>query len=186
VSGGQAAGLLLGVEDLLDEKAGGGVEAVSVGALGDRQYFLSSLQAQLGGKGGERLYDLLPIHCSDAVQGAFRDEDASTAESGGGLRDGNGAKTGRVADEPKAVQEALGFDRPRRSIEGVHRSEVLGQRAEIGVVAGIGGVRRPPGNRLSSRMVVATESELVEELAYGVVEVFAGANAIRDTRQGLG
>ncbi len=123
---------------------------------------------------------------SDAVQGALRDEDAAAPEGSRGLGDSHRPKAGYLADEPEAVQKATRLDRPPRPAQAVDRCQVLGQRPEVGIVAGIPGRLRPLRDGLQARAIVASQRKLVEELAHGVAEVLALANTPRHALQGLG
>jgi len=64
--------------------------------------------------------------------------------------------------------------------------EVLPQGAEVGVVATIPHRLRALRDRLHARVIVAAHSELVEELADGVVEALTVTNASRHSGERLG
>jgi hypothetical protein len=52
---------------------------------------------------------------------------------------------------------------------------VLGQRAEVGIVARIPGRLRPLRDGLRAGAIVASQRELVEELAHDVAKTLSGA-----------
>ena len=149
------------------------------------QEALDGVVLELTGQRGERIDDLAAVHGSNAVQGTLRDEDAATPEGRRGLGDRNRTKTGHLADEPEAIQEARGLDRPFRPTQIVDRREVLGQGTEVGVVAGDAGRLRPLCDGLCPRAIVSSQRELVEELAHCVAEVLARKDTLRHPREGL-
>jgi hypothetical protein len=68
----------------------------------------------------------------------------------------------------------------------MNRREVLSQSAKVGIVVGIPSRLRPLRDGLCARAIVASQRELIEELAYYVAEVFAGADPPRHPREGFG
>lgn len=120
------------------------------------------------------------------MQGTLRDEDPAAAERGRGLSDRHRAETWHLADEPEAIQEALRLNRPRRPAQPVDRRQMLTQGAEVGVVTRIAGRLRALLDRVGPRAIVASQRELVKELAHDMPEVLAYANAPSHRRKGLG
>lgn len=120
------------------------------------------------------------------MQRALRDEDSAAPEGCRGLGDRHRAKAGDLADKPEAVQKAPRLDRPSGADQAVNRRQVLGQRAEVGIVTGIPRQLRPLHDGLQATAIVASQRELVEELAHGVAEVLASADPPGDAREGLG
>jgi len=123
---------------------------------------------------------------SDPVQGALGHKHPSSPKRGGGLGNGHGAKSGDLADEPEAIQEAPGFNRPTGPSDAVCSRQVLCKGLEIGVVASIPGRLGSIGDRLGARAIVAAQRELVEELSHGVLEIVAGTAAGRNPSESRG
>lgn len=63
---------------------------------------------------------------------------------------------------------------------------MLGQGAEVGIPTSVTGWFRSRCDRLGTRVLIATEGELVEKLPNREVEVFAGGGSASDAREGLG
>lgn len=95
------------------------------------------------------------------------------------------AKPGGVADEPKALEEALRLYRPKRALQGVGCSQVFRKGAEVCVLPRIAGRRRRRRNDFRPCLVVAVQSKLVEKLAHGVAKVLSLASAGCHVGKGL-
>lgn len=95
------------------------------------------------------------------------------------LRNRDRTEAGDVADEPPSVEEAIRLDRPGGPLEVIERRDVLGEGAEICVVARIAGRFGTVGDPRRARLIVEAKGELAEELASRVTEVLTSGRARR-------